>query len=117
VFGGGTALARSPVGRLDRDDGSKREADVVLRSRETHVRRKASVFALSRREQGKILGTETRRPIANAEDRHHLNHAGFSDVASRDSRPIRGRQLFLFCTRTFAARSASKIRSELILAL
>jgi hypothetical protein len=72
LFGGGTAMDRSPIGCLDYDDGSKCEADIVLRSSETYVRRKSSLFALSRRKQGKILGAETRRSIANAEGRHDL---------------------------------------------
>jgi hypothetical protein len=67
------AMDRSPIGCLDYDDDSKRQAGILMRSSETYVRRQSSLFALSRRKQGKILGAETRRAVADAQDRHHLS--------------------------------------------
>lgn len=92
------AMDRSPIGRLDYDDDSKRQAGVVLRSSEAYVRRQSSLFALSRRKQGKILGTETRRTIANAEGRHDLGREACYSVASCNSFSIRTARLRLFCT-------------------
>ena len=103
-------MDRSPIGRLDYDDDSKRQAGVVLRSSEAYLRRQSSLFALSRRKQGKILGTETRRTIANAEGRHDLGREACYSVASCNSFSIRITRLRLFCTRTFATGSAAKVR-------
>jgi hypothetical protein len=67
------AMDRSPIGCLDYDDDSKRQAGILLCSGETHFRRCAPLFDLPPRKQGKIFATETRRAVADAEDRHHLS--------------------------------------------